>query len=128
MEVNLSIFDNRGTLTLDSSTICSMHRHQNRVNSAGARRGFSGICGTTFYSWGGQKNDGALAPPASPSLAPLVVCKRLFNVDQDCFYSAQRFWDSGHIWAQTCPINFRVVLKYYQCHDTVVAQDSMDAP
>ena len=89
-------------------------------------RDFRGFVEPLF--WGGQKNGGALAPTASPSLAPLVVCKRLFNVAQDCFYSAQRFPDSGQIWAQTCPINFRIVLKNYQCHDTVVAQAIMDAP
>ena len=58
------------------------HRRQSGVNSAGARRGFSGILLQNTYihtnlkqiPGDDRKSDGASAPPAPPSLAPMWKC------------------------------------------------------
>ena len=60
-----------------------MYRHwrQSGVNSAGARRGFSGILLQNTYIYtnlkqipgDGGKSGGASAPPASPGLAPMLI-------------------------------------------------------
>ena len=60
-----------------------MYRHwrQSGVNSAGARRGFSGILLQNTYIYtnlkqipgDGRKSGGASAPPAPPSLAPMII-------------------------------------------------------
>ena len=57
------------------------HWRQSGVNSAGARRGFSGILLENTYIYtnlkqipgDGRKSGGALAPPAPPSLAPMDI-------------------------------------------------------
>ena len=58
-----------------------MHWRQSGINSAGARRGFSGILLQNTYKYtnlkqipgDGRKSGGASAPPAPPSLAPMPI-------------------------------------------------------
>ena len=57
------------------------HWRQSGINSAGARRGFSGILLQNTYKYtnlkqipgDGRKSGGASAPPAPPSLAPMHI-------------------------------------------------------
>ena len=59
-----------------------IHWRQSGVNSAGARRGFSGILLQNTYMYttnlkqipgDGRKSGGASAPLAPPSLAPMLI-------------------------------------------------------
>ena len=59
-----------------------VHWRQSGINSAGARRGFSGILLQNTYIFtnlkqipgDSRKSGGASAPPAPPSLAPMCIC------------------------------------------------------
>ena len=65
-----------------------VHWRQSGINSAGARRGFSGILLQNTYRYtnlkqipgDGRKSGGASAPPAPPSLAPMEICIGILKI------------------------------------------------